>query len=601
MQHQKHQSEKSKRDFLANLRLVHHEPRANQLLVVEQFPRHSALRLQAPTGTGKTALGYSFLKTHCGKQGDGFYVTPSKALVDQVATLYPEMVPMYGRNEYPCLYYNSEHQADEIPCSLLRDCPHRVDLETGETFEPGAKPCPYLLAKYKSRQATLTVCTMNYYFFEALARKGDLPHALVIDEVHEWPNAIRRMLSYQITDHHLEQFWELLSSLECREEARLMRTFQITMIDIIKQYASGKKTPLITDDDLKTLARILLRLNRSNIDEKIKKAIADGKINKKEDRELLKQLDSFTGDLYRYISSLEFAMETKERKPLTYVFGYWDRKLEEGKKVQYSLTIQSYAIAGLTRKKMLPKNRLVMSATIGQDGTILEHESGIDGEFIDLNSDFPITNSRIFMPNDVPDLSTKGMSRNDKNRTLRKMLQASLKGSKNGIRSLIIVISEEERNKCVTFAAEEGVRAVSYGDTMKPREAVARFRNGEGDVLIGTEAQFGQGIDLPDGMCEWIFYLRPGYPTKDSPQAQFEERIYGSQRWALWTWRVILKMLQTRGRNIRSVDDRGCIFLMSQQFKRFTYGGLPKWLQPAYVSDISLDVAVKEGTKLLKN
>lgn len=555
---------------------------------------------QAPTGTGKTGLGCTFLKTHCSSGGRGFFVTPSKTLVNQVAAMYPEIVPMYGRNEYSCNYYDEQYRADEIPCTLLRDCPHRVDLETGETHTVGATPCAYLLAKYKSRKAQLTVCTTHYYFFEALGRGNSLPDALVIDEVHEWANSIRKMLSYQITDHLLDQFWELLSSLECRTEAKLILEFKEAMIGTIKQYVSGKRTPLITDADLRKLLKILLKLDRSHVDDKIKRAIADGKINRHDDRELLRQLDRFTGDLYRYIKSLEFAIGTKEHQPLTYVFGYWDQQLTEGKQVQYSITIQSYAIAGLTRAKLMPPKKLSMSATIGKDSSILERETGITGTFVDLDSDFPVANCRIFMPSNVPDLSFKGMSHNDKNRAIRQMLRGALAASQQGIRSLIVVISEEERLKAIKFAAEEGVNAISYDKETKPRDVVQRFRNGEGDVLIGTESQYGQGIDLPGNICGFTFYLRPGYPVKGDPQAEFEERLYGAQRWALWTWRVIMKMLQVRGRNIRSIEDRGCIILMSQQFKRFTYGGLPKWLQPAYKSDITFDEAIQQGINLLK-
>lgn len=601
MKNQKNQSGKSYSDFLAVFKKVHKEARPNQLLVIREFPNEDQILLQAPTGTGKTALGYTFLKGHCGKTDNGFYVCPSKTLVDQVVSLYPEIMPMYGRNEYSCLYYEDEYKADRVPCSILKECPHRVDLVTGKTFERDAKRCPYLEAKFKSRQSPLVACTTNYYFFEALSKTREgLPEAIVIDEVHEFSNSIRRMLSYNITDYRLNQFWELLSAIDCQSEAKLIMTFKEEMIKTIREHANrGRFTTLLQDESLKQLLRILLKLERSNIDEKIRKAIGLKKIDVKEDRELLRDLDIFTNDLYRYIRSLEFALDSKDRKPLSYVFGHWDRKLEEGKKVQYTLTIQSYRIAGLTENKLLPEKYLAYSATIGSDPNMLQMDTGIKGKFIDLKSEFPIENSNIFMPDDVPDLSVKGSRHNDKNRALRKILAGCKTGVRNGIRSLIVVVSEVEREKCLKFSEEEGLKAISYGDGIKPKEAVRRFRDGEGDILIGTEAQFGQGIDLPDGICGFIFYLRPGYPIPDDPQAQFEERIYGNNRWSLWTWRVILKMLQARGRNQRSATDKGCIFLMSLQFKRFTYGGLPEWLRPSYVSQITFDNAISRGIKLL--
>jgi Rad3-related DNA helicase len=429
-----------------------------------------------------------------------------------------------------------------------------------------------------------------------------LPDAIGIDEVHEFSNSVRRMLSYSISDYKLEQFWELLSSVECRSEAKLIMIFKEEMISVIKEHSSHNgRTTLLADESLKKLLKILFKLEKSNIDEKIKQAIVSKKIDPKIDRELLRDLDIFTNDLYRYIRSLEFALETKERKPLSYVFGHWDKKVESGKKTQYILTIQSYRIAGLAAQKLLPEKYLACSATIGTDPQLLKMDTGIDGKFIDLVSEFPIENSRIFMSDDVPDLSVKGSRHNDKNRTLRKLLTGCQKGKEQGIRSLVIVVSEVEREKCCKFAKEIGLDAVSYGNGIKPKQAIKLFRDGEGDILIGTEAQFGQGIDLPDGVCEFIFYLRPGYPTPDDPQAQFEERIYGNSRWSLWTWRVILKMLQARGRNQRSAQDKGCIFLMSKQFQRFTYGGLPEWLRPAYVGQISFDKAISQGINLLKN
>lgn len=601
MKYQKHQP-KTFKDFLANFKRVHKEPRPNQLTVLSVMPTEDRLMVQAPTGTGKTALGYSYLRTHCSEEEEqnGMYICPNKTLVDGVVSQYPEIMPMYGRNEYPCLYYNSEFAADEIPCSLLRDCPHRVNLETGETMELGVKPCPYLQAKYKSRKSNLVACTTQYYFFEALSRE-ELPHAIVVDEVHKWANSIRGMMQYHITDRTLEEFWVLLTSIGCYSEAKHVRDFCDSMIDIIRQYKGGGRTSLLQDEDLKAMLRILLRVKRSNIDDKIRSAIKQNKINPKTDRELLKALDDFTGSLYKYVKSLEFSLGTADRKPLSYVFGFWDKEAVPGQKAQYILSIRSYAIAGLTAKRLLPEKFLSMSATIGRDPEILVKETGITGTFIDLESDFPIENTKVYIPMDVPDLSVKGMRRNDKNRTIRQMLRGVHYGAKKGIRSLIIVVSDEERRKCIEFAAEEGVIPITYDSDIKPREAVRLFREGFGDVLIGTEAQYGEGIDLPNGTASFIFYLRPGYPSPEDPQAQFEERRLGGARWALWTWRVITKMLQARGRTIRSSTDSGCIFLMSQQFKRFTFSGLPKWLQPAYVSSKTFEECLKDGIKLMKN
>ena len=600
MNYQKHQSKKTLEDFLASFSKVHQIPRPNQLIVLSAMPDHPKILLQAPTGTGKTGLGYAFLKTHA-KDGTGIYVCPSKTNADGVVQTYPEIKAMYGRNEYPCLYYKSEYKADEVPCSLLRQCPHRVDMLTGHTFEMGATPCPYFQAKFNSRHGKILIaCTFSYFFFEALQRPEQVD-ALVVDEGHEWSNSMRRMLSYNITDTRLDEFWVLLGAIECLEEAKLIRDFRDLMIEVIKEHSSGGRAKnLLTDESLKKLLNHIMKLKRTEIDLKIKNAIESHTIDIEKDRELLRDLDRFTGDLQRYVKSLEFALGSENRTPLSFVYGHWNKKEKKDMRcAEYTLTIQSYSIAGLTRKKLLPETYMVMSATLGKPN-VLAADAGFDGHFIDLLSEFPIENSRIFMADDIPDLSTKNIQRNDKNKILRRILKACKTAKESEIRSLIIVISEEERLQCVKFAKEEGVVAISYDKGLTARDAVKMFKDGEGDVLIGTEAQYGQGIDLPDGICPFIFYLRPGYPTPDSPQAQFEERSMRNYRWSIWIWRVILKMLQTRGRSIRSVTDKGCIFLMSKQFKRFTYGGLPEWLRPAYVGQIKFDDALQKGIELVK-
>ena len=75
--------------------------------------------------------------------------------------------------------------------------------------------------------------------------------------------------------------------------------------------------------------------------------------------------------------------------------------------------------------------------------------------------------------------------------------------------------------------------------------------------------------------------------------------VHGGQRWQVWNWRVIIGLLQVRGRNIRSVEDVGVTFLISQQFRRFAYGSLPEWLKPAYVGGKTFEECVKETVKML--
>ena len=112
-------------------------------------------------------------------------------------------------------------------------------------------------------------------------------------------------------------------------------------------------------------------------------------------------------------------------------------------------------------------------------------------------------------------------------------------------------------------------------------------------------ANFGEGVDLPRQIAPVIFVLRPGYPPPDAPRTQFEERRYGNNRWAIWNWRVMLSVLQVRGRNIRSEDDLGATIFISQQFRRSVFASLPVALQTSYKGQLTLDQCVKEAIGLV--
>src|SRR5215469_8661689 len=157
--------------FLRNFPVIHKRMKPAQRLALchDESVQGSTIQ-QMPTGTGKTAKGFTNLIAMRERFGKGtyFYITPNKTLVDQVKEAYPEFHVIYGRNEYDCFYYEEpKFKADGIPCSLLEDCYFRVNFDTGETHEPDVVPCPYLDAKWRAKDK-LVVCTMSFYLFTTL-------------------------------------------------------------------------------------------------------------------------------------------------------------------------------------------------------------------------------------------------------------------------------------------------------------------------------------------------------------------------------------------------------------------------------------------------
>ncbi len=556
--------------------------------------------LELPTGSGKTAIGYTYLTAlgRLGKHGL-FYVVPNKTLAEQVKVLHPDVSVVYGRNEYPCLYYpGQELKADEIPCSILADCPHRVDQETGETHTVGTLPCPYLRQKYEAKQSTgIVVCTSAFYLFVVLFSQEFEPQGVVIDEAHRLAQSIRLVLSTELTDWKLAKGIEALNAVGSGQ-CHTLGEFLKRMKSLVKRRAMDQET-LLEEDDVQRLYDVLSNVNPEALEADTRKALRSGDLDADDDREVLKQLEEIARSVRRFRHALKYALTgaTERGYPLSFVIAYGKTEMGERERVQYRVVVRDYYVVPIIRR-LLPKRTLAYSATIS-DPDVFAFETGSKGAYHSIPSTFPAKNARIYLPTDTADLSVKGRQKRDKTRMLRLIARSAKRFANKGHRSLIIVVSNDERENFLMLAAEEGLNAISYGKGHTPRQCATRFRCGEGDCLVGTVANYGEGIDLPKQIAPIIFSFRPGYPNPTDPQAGFEERRFGRRRWSLWNWRVMLDLLQVRGRNIRSETDIGVTFLISQQFRRFAFASLPEWLRPAYRGDLTFAQCEGDALKLL--
>lgn len=555
---------------------------------------------QLPVGSGKTALGYTFLKALKNRGAKQLlFATPNKTQVEQIQRMFPEAKVALGRSEHPCLYpsYTDAPRADEIPCHMNVDCPHRVNLTTGETYMPGATPCPYLQQKYEAMQGGLVVCTHAFLVFNVLLSKAFTPEGLVVDEAHRLAQSFRSVLSTDITDWRITRAMERIqesSPQQCANLAWFLASLQVT----VKGKALDHEV-LLDDEHIKRLYEMISRIDVVRLERDVHRAVRAGRINLVRDRDMLKEIEGIVRSVRRFQHALKFSLsgEGNRRYPLAYVIAYGRSEMGPHDKVQYRLTIKDYYVVPLV-KKIIPEMTYAFSATV-VDPELFSYETGIFGSFMSVPSEFPPDNTRVYMPVDTLNLAEKRARRRDKTRMLRLVTREAKRFADKGHRSLIIVASNEERHKIAEMAAEEGLHLLSYGNGMPARECAQRFKDGEGSALVGTKAQFGEGLDLPANTAPVIFYLRPSYPRPDEAQTLFEERRFGSRRWQLWQWRVMVDLLQVRGRNVRSATDLGVTFLISQQFRNFAFGTLPDWLKSSYHGNLSWKECVQDAEDLL--
>ena len=570
--------------------------RPNQREALATIAKNGSTTLEMPTGTGKTAVGYTVLHTLADAGlGPLFYITPTKTQVDEVQKKHPDMREMYGRHEYDCLYYTPEvFRADEIPCLSLLDCSHRVDEETGATIGSDAAVCPYYWAKHQAKKSQIVVCTGAFYLMTHLfAKDFNNPAGLVIDEAHKMAQVVRGALSYEITDYHLKQVVKLLKRIGADTEAKQLDKFLKTMLTILSSKPWITPT-LLEDFELLMLIDDLKEIDSRKLRTQLTEAIKEGAIDPKKEMVLLKRLESITYDLHRYIHAFEFSLPSESRNALNYV----TYASSEKGRAEYKLVIKAHYVSPIVRKVM-SQLTVACSATIG-DPDVFGIETGIQLPFVSLPGAFPAENTRVYLPKDTPNLSARERSRHEPAKVLRRIAKACKWYAGHDIRSLVVVISNAERDRFLRMAAEEGVDAVSYTNGSTPKEAMASFKNGKGTTLVGTVANYGEGIDLPGKMAPVIFFLRPGYPSPKDPEVQFEERRFGGQVWRVRNWRVMIEALQVRGRNVRGPSDRGATIFISQHFRKFLYASLPEWLKESYRGDVTFEEAKEEALRLLQ-
>ncbi|OJI06453.1 hypothetical protein BK004_03495 [bacterium CG10_46_32] len=577
--------------------------------------------IEAPTGSGKTATGYTFLSAIALRarkspqfKGRLVYVAPNKALVGQVQNMHPDVKVALGRNEHTCSYYDGIHQADEVPCSFLvrsGRCGHYVNQETGATLEFGAEPCSYYQQIYEAKRGIgILACTDAFWLFTHLfnPKQWPQPMGLVLDEVDRLADIVRRCLSYEISDWRIERAINLLEKVGS-VQVQYLSSFLRTLNRVVSKKPALEPI-LLDDEEIRQLFEKVGRISADVIKSDLDAAIASNKVDPMAEREILKQIETLCFDISRYVRSLGYALpnrrgkgdERKRDAPLSYAYAYHKSERDAGAHVQNKVVVCSYWVRPLIRK-LFGKNTLAYSAFVG-DKTILDYEAGVDFPLISLRSQFPASNARLYVPSDSPNLAYNEQDVGDMAKTLRHIAISTRRFAERGFRSLLLTVSNRERELLYVACAElKGLDAISYGSGVTARAAADRFKEGEGDALIGVLSHYGTGLDLPGKIANIVFLLRPNFPPPKDPMAQFEirraERIKKSH-WPVWYWRAYREALNAQGRPIRSADDKGVAFFISQQFKKRLFNILPEHLESAYRSRLTWDQCEKDALKLFE-
>jgi Rad3-related DNA helicase len=274
--------------------------------------------LELPTGEGKTAMEVTIARTAKKHFKSCFLVTPTKTVLEQIRQRFPnDFTIALGRGDFPCFFYEPDKEnlsalsktkfkADQIPCSMLHTCPHRVDQEVGDTKEPGVCPCPYLKQKFEAKTSRKPVlATLAFYLYSRLFSKGfPEPDVLIIDEVHRLPETVRGALSYDITDWHVERAVAILDHVEEHEASAALDHFRKRMVSIVKR-KSSKRGTLLEASEITELLGILDSIDSRAIERSVAKAMKDDSLDTEDDVYVFKKVESVVKNLRRYVMYLD--------------------------------------------------------------------------------------------------------------------------------------------------------------------------------------------------------------------------------------------------------------------------------------------------------
>lgn len=535
----------------------------------------------------------------------------------------------------------------------------------GQTFQPGADKCNYFNEKLHSLlvalgapaagSAKIVLTTTAYFVMNRLLLKEwrELhPAMIVLDEAHNLARIVRRLFELRITDVHLFRMADKLKPFE-PTQAALIHLFAKKMFAIARK-RSPRIEDLLEEDEVNELLDIAEELNRDHIQKAVERAVDSGALSLEKDLKKIKALESLAFGLDRLLRSLRYAttgyhtegftIAEEKKRALNYVVASYliEEEDEEDDGPTHKKTIlrvRSYFVAGIIKKtfghkltdeqKAAGKHRtsvLAYSATIG-DHKIFYYETGLNLHFVQSGSSFDPGKARIYRCSDMPNLAARVSHWGHKVYAFKQIIESAKVFIENGHRCLVLLVSDNERlgNKknrkqkgFLHFAREAGIDVMTYdrsgsrrgNEGMNSRQALEAFRNeGRGDLLLGTVAQYGEGIDLPafkndDSQvhpCPVIFLLRPSFPSPRAPESRFEHKRMGkSGYFKLMYHRAALIAVQARGRNIRSHSDMGVTFYVSQQFEDFLYNALPDELhEPPTYQVCTMGEGVQDALTLL--
>jgi len=580
--------------------------------VVETIEKGGSLIANAPTGIGKTAASLSPALAYAIENGKTvFFLTPKhshhyivvetlrkmrqryKKRVVSVDIIGKQWTCLYEgardltskefnhfcrahkRNE-TCRFHNSVYKDGSKNLSdkakgAIREIKKRGPLHSEEAMEICKEHglCPYEISVLLARSADVVVCDY-YHIFHPSVRPAFLMRmdkslediVLIVDEAHNLPGRVRRLMSHSLGEYTIRQ--AIKEAKVLREEN--LETDLESLLDVLKHF--GKK---LRASEMYIKKEELVDEIEASMNLKVEPFIDDLEAFAETILELPNRYRSYCMSIASFLREW---IDDKNESAHARIFDVY--RSHTGKRFQVSIKCLDPAIA-------TEDIFSAVHASVLMSGTLLPMEM--------YETLLGIHNPRMeqycnpFPPENRIVLLTHGM-------TTKFTKRSDFMWGKIG-RSLTKIINDVPGNVAAFFPSyhilETVSRLVDVGDKelliekqeMKKRQRyelykrLAHLSDGKGGALFAVQAgSFSEGMDFPGKMLDCVVVV--GLPL-ERPTLETESLInyYDLKFGRGWDFGYIYpamnRALQAAGRCIRSESDRGAIILMDDRFNWKNY------------------------------
>lgn len=499
---------------------------------------------EAPTGSGKSAIGYSIMQFF----QSSYWLTIQKSLQDQLMREFgvdqygqfgkfisensPHLIDLKGRNAYRCTYNevfnyaSADMSADKGECkkkgvARFRACMQPPEMQAIESC-PDIKFNKYSICPYWERKIRATGsdhCLMNFssFLYQTSVVEDFIPRQLmIIDEAHNIESELMRFIELRLIDKPFRKFGIEFPELNTPEE-----------------YASYFRQ---------------IKLQNLIVEEIQRAMASQDPDSENEWKNCLLKFKNFMNSADSGNWIIEFQPRRLSNNDIMYIAV-----------IIKPILVDEYASQHIFN---MSQRVLMMSATI-LSPQIMCQGLGIDSDEVykfRMSNKFPVDNRKIFVK------PIGKMSYRNKLQTLPKMLKEieHIAEKYEGKKGIIHTHTFDIANYIIENSSMQLKNRLLFQRDFSTKDHMIKHHTDRDDTIIIAPAMH-EGIDLVGDLSRFQIICKVPYPSMGDKQVKARMSI--SNKW--YTWITAQKIVQSYGRSIRSESDNADTYILDSDFRSF--------------------------------